>query len=122
MERRTEKVRIRLTPEELEHLKKCSSSFTEGRFQNGGENFSAYLREKLLKESSYKNVQLERQLGNLRYELRKIGVNVNQIARKINSGFGTPGDLTELRQHMDHIEHAISRLEMEVKQAWRSPG
>lgn len=120
MERRTEKIRVRLTEEELEHLKKCSSSFSKAKFRNGRENFSEYLRAKLLAESNYKNKMIEQKMGELRYELRKIGTNVNQIAKKINSGFGSPNDIEELERHMDRIEQSIEKFREEVERAWQS--
>lgn len=114
MERRTEKIRIRLTRQELEHLKKCSGSFSELQFKNGRENFSAYLRDKLLKETNYKNGSVERRMKELQYELRKIGTNVNQIARKVNGDLGTRGDVEELKQYLRSIENAFEKFQKEV--------
>lgn len=120
MRRLTEHVTIRLSPEELEHLKKCSGSFWDAKFSNGKENFSGYLRTKLLEESKYQNSLLERQVRDVRYELRKIGTNVNQIAKKINSGFGTLNDLQELECYLADIECIFSEFRKGVDQAWRS--
>lgn len=120
MERYTEKIRIRVTKEELEHLKKCSGSFSNTRFQNGRENFSGYLREKLLAESNHKNKNLDQQIKNLHYELRKIGTNVNQVARKVNGGFGTPKDVEELKHYMEQIEKLFTDFQKEVENIWQS--
>lgn len=120
MKRLTEHVTIRLRPEELEHLKKCSGSFLDAKFSNGKENFSGYLRAKLLEESKYQNSLLERQVRDVRYELRKIGTNVNQISKKINSGFGTLNDLRELERYLADIEGVFSEFGKEVDHAWRS--
>lgn len=120
MERYTEKIRIRVTKEELEHLKKCSGSFSNRRFQNGRENFSGYLREKLLAESNHKNKNLDLQIKNLHYELRKIGTNVNQVARKVNGGFGTPKDVEELKHYMEQIEKLFTDFQKEVENIWQS--
>lgn len=120
MKRLTEHVTIRLRPEELEHLKKCSGSFLDAKFSNGKENFSGYLRTKLLEESKYQNSLLERQVRDVRYELRKIGTNVNQIAKKINSGFGTLNDLQELERYLADIEGIFSEFGKEVDHAWQS--
>lgn len=120
MEQKTEKIRIRVTPEELEHLKKCSGS-SSVVFKNGRENFSGYLREKLLRETNHKNQQLEQQMRELRYELRKIGTNINQIAKKVNGGFGTPNDLVELKNYMERMEKVMEAFQEEVEHIWQSP-
>lgn len=120
MKRLTEHVTIRFRPEELEHLKKCSGSFDAAKFSNGRENFSEYLRVKLLEESGYKNSILEQQMKDVRYELRKIGTNVNQIAKKINSGFGTQNDLIELEQYLKQIESIFADLRKETDRVWQS--
>lgn len=120
MERYTEKIRIRVTREELEHLKKCSSSFSEARFKSGRENFSGYLREKLLGESNYKNKNLEQQIKNVAYELRKIGTNVNQVAKKVNSGKGVSSDIEELKQYLEQIEAVFAEVRKEAEHIWQS--
>ncbi len=119
MEQRTEKIRVRLTEKELEHLKKCSSA-SNNRFQNGRTNFSEYLREQLLTGSRYTNGEVVRQLRELKYELRKIGTNVNQIAKKVNSGLGTSEDLYWLTEYLTRIEAAFKKLEQEADATWRS--
>lgn len=121
MEQKTEKIRIRVSEKELEHLKKCSSSSCKAKFKNGKENFSGYLREKLLQETNHKNEYIEQQMRELRYELRKIGTNINQIAKKVNGGFGTQSDLTELKKHMEQIEKKMDKFEEEVVEIWQSP-
>ena len=75
---------------------------------------------KLLEASGYQNSLLERQMRDVRYELRKIGTNINQIAKKINSGFGTLGDLRELERYLADIEGIFSEFGKEVEHAWRS--
>lgn len=120
MERYTEIIITRVTKGQLEHLKKCSSCFIDNKFKNGKENFSEYIREKLLLETNYKNQMLERQMKNLQYELRKIGTNINQVTRKINGEFGTPKDLEELKYHQKQIEKKFDEFKQEVKHIWQS--
>lgn len=38
-----------------------------------------------------------------RNELRRIGVNLNQIARAVNDGFAPPAKLNELIEKLDHL-------------------
>lgn len=101
---------IRLTEKELEYLKKCSEN-SSCRFKNGRDNFSDYLRSLLFTASGYRDEAYIKQLRDLQYELRKIGTNVNQIARKINSGYiGSSDDLVELKEYLARIENAFKEL------------
>ena len=95
---------IRVTPEELAYIKECAEASGAAKFKNGRMNLSRYLREQVLRNTGYEDVELARQLRDLQYELRKIGTNVNQIARKINSGFiGSSEDLAELKGYLRQI-------------------
>ena len=114
MGNRKERVHVRLSREELDHLKMCAKS-SGGKFKNGRVNFSDYLRVQLLSGSGYRDEVLIRQLRELKYELRKIGTNVNQIARKINSGFGVPQDLERLTGYLARIEEAFAKLELHAE-------
>ena len=110
-----ERVQVRLTKEELEYLKKCSTD-SGGKFKNGRVNFSDYIRVQLLSGSGYRNEVLIRQLRDLKYELRKIGTNVNQIAKKINSGFGVPQDIERLEGYLARIESAFAELDQQAEE------
>lgn len=110
MEKRTSDLNIRLTERELEYLKKCSES-SSCRFKNGRDNFSDYLRSLLFAASGYRDDAYIKQLRELQYELRKIGTNVNQIAKKINSGYvGSSEDLAELKDYLARIEKAFQEV------------
>ncbi len=117
--KRTEKIRIRLTPDELEHLKQCSAASQTAKFENGKENFSYYIREKLLESSRYKNSCLEQQLRDIRYELRKIGTNINQVTKKINAGYGTLEDLQEIQFCQRQIVELFEKCQEEAEEKWQ---
>lgn len=121
MKLRTEKIRIRLTIEELEYLKQCMKEDDGAKFHNGKENLSGYVRDRLLSNIGYRNKALEKQNENLNYELRKIGVNVNQIARKINAGFGSRQDITDLFSYLNIIEQMLEDYQKKVSELWESP-
>ena len=121
MKLRTEKIRIRLTIEELEYLKQCMKEDDGAKFHNGKENLSGYVRDRLLSNIGYRNKALEKQNKNLNYELRKIGVNVNQIARKINAGFGSRQDITDLFSYLNIIEQMLEDYQKKVSELWESP-
>ena len=101
-------------------MKKCSGAYAGKRFQNGKENFSGFLRERLLARTNYKNENLRQQLLDLRYELRKIGVNVNQIAKKVNAGYGTQKDLADLKFCLMEIRKNFLTYEEMVMERWES--
>lgn len=121
MQRYTEKIRLRLTKEELEHLEKCFAKDKTVCFKDGKGNFSGFLRALILQNSNYKNINLQKQMKDMRYEIRKIGVNINQIAKKINSGFGTTRDLEEVKAELKELQMLVEKYQKEVKRAWESP-
>ena len=120
METRTENVKIRFTKAEKAYLKRKAQESKYHRFRNGHVNFSEYLRESLLENSNYKSASLKRQMLDLQFELRKIGVNVNQIAKKINAGFGTAQDLKKVNDNLQEIQEQMERYLQEVEKLWRS--
>ena len=110
MEKRTSDLNIRVTEKELEYLKKCSEG-SGCRFKNGRDNFSDYLRSLLFAASGYRDDAYIKQLRELQYEIRKIGTNINQIAKKINSGYiGSSEDLRELKDYLARIEKAFQEV------------
>lgn len=120
MKRRTEKIRLRLTDEELNFLKRRMDEDGSAKFHSGKNNFSAYLRDRLLANAGYRNHILEQQNNNLDYELRKIGVNINQIARKINGGFGSRKDITDLYSYLNRIGQLVEEYQKKVEELWES--
>lgn len=112
-------VSIRFTQTEWEMLKEKAHKARGSPGRKDRENFSGYLREKVMAESSGRNLMLEKKLEAVAYELRKIGVNVNQIAKKANSGFGTVNDLYELRKNQERIRQSLEEVKKEVGK-WRS--
>lgn len=121
MQMYTEKIRIRLMKDELEYLEKCFAKEQTVCFKDGRGNFSGYLRALLLQNSNYKNINLQKQMKELRYEIRKIGVNINQIAKKINSGFGNESDLNEIKDDLKNLNQLLEKYGNEVERAWELP-
>lgn len=116
----SENIKIRVSPEEKEYLLSSAGKSETARFKNGRENLSEYLREIIFTNSGLQDKETIRQLRNLQYELRKIGVNVNQIAHKINSGFGDFRDIRELKEYLERIDKAFAKLQEEVQGRWQS--
>jgi hypothetical protein len=77
--RKRKNVPVRPTPEELEVLHRRKASF-------GYKSLSKYLIERGLRDGEMIALVDERKVDRLLFEVRKIGVNLNQIARRLNEG------------------------------------
>lgn len=75
-DKRYEYLHVRLTKEEKEQLYKKKSS---------NQNMSKWVRDFLFQEE-YLDRQLEKDVYELAYQIRKIGTNLNQIAARMNMG------------------------------------
>ena len=85
---KTEILKFRVTPEEKEIItRKALSSYRL---------VSQYLRDCALEKPS----TVINGADNIADELRRIGNNVNQIARAVNAGFVTEANLTETREEL----------------------
>ncbi|MBO5259030.1 MAG: MobC family plasmid mobilization relaxosome protein [Agathobacter sp.] len=118
MKRRIVKKTVRFTQEEYVSLQEDMNKRKD--HVPGKDDFSTYAREKLLAKSYYQNLRIQREINELRYEIRKIGVNINQIAKKINGGFGTRNDLIVIIKRLDEIEQLMDSYEKKVEDSWQS--
>lgn len=118
MKRRIIQKTIRFTQEEYEAL--CERIASKQKSIRGEDSFSAYARECLLAKSQYRSLRIEREISDLRYEIRKIGVNINQVTKKINGGYGTQMDLITLKKRLEDIEKLVDSYEKKVEEFWRS--
>ena len=87
MSRRDIRYTIRFSEKEWEILEEKIKKEDAWKFKygikEGSVNVSAFIREKLFREE-IKELAYYRELKNLTYQIRKIGVNINQIAKRIN--------------------------------------
>lgn len=118
--RRENRVTLRFNEKEYAYLQEQSRAYPTAKFRNGRDNFSEYLRRCVLRSAGYRNEELEQELRQLNYELRKIGTNVNQIAHKINGGFGSPSDLKVLMEYLSDIKREMKEAREEARKLWRS--
>ncbi len=117
---KSENIRIRLNPEEKDHLIRNAEA-SGIRFKKGENiNLSEYIRDLLFRESHYCDWELKKLMRDTNYELRKIGVNVNQIAHKFNGNIGSENDLAALKRYLAAVEEQLARLEEGVEKAWQS--
>lgn len=95
---KTEILKFRVTPEEKEIIThKALSSYRL---------VSQYLRDCALE----KQITVIYGADNVAEELRRIGNNVNQIARAVNAGFVTEANLTETRKELKAIWQSLNAL------------
>lgn len=98
MKTRTEILKFRVTSEEKEIItRKALSSYRL---------VSQYLRDCALE----KPITVINGADNIADELRRIGNNVNQIARAVNAGFVTEANLTETREELRAIWQLLNSL------------
>ena len=103
MKNKTERLKFRVTPEEkkiIEH--KALSSYRL---------LSMYLRDCALD----KQITVINGADAIAEELRRIGNNVNQIARGVNSGYITEVNLTETREVLKAIWQSLNSLVRDVR-------
>lgn len=115
----SEKIRIRLTAEELAWLKKIFETDGECMMRSGRKNFSKFLRDRLLSGFSAQE-KLARQNGTLRHEIRRIGVNINQVTKKINAGFGSASDIPLLDEMLKEVEETLEEYIRLTGELWES--
>ena len=100
---KTEIISTRVTPEQREIIEeKAYSSYRTP---------SMYLRDCALG----KEIIVVKGLDEAANELRKIGNNLNQITREVNSGYLYKVNLTETRKELKRIWQSLNSLTQEVR-------
>ena len=98
MNTRTKILKFRVPPEEKELI--IHTALSSYRL------VSQYLRDCALE----KQITVINGADNVAEELRRIGNNVNQIARAVNAGFVTEANLTETREELRAIWQSLNSL------------
>ncbi len=109
---RGEKVEVRLTRREKRLLKKRS-----------GEDMSKYIRDIIFKEQLpadpaliKSQKELRESVSNLKKEINRIGVNINQIVKNNNSSFYSNAEKRNLFVLMGEIDQKIQEIEEKIYQ------
>lgn len=110
---------FRLTEKEDEFLKRKMLERQEKKYSDPREGFSGFVRETLMEQNGAHTTMLRRQLMDLRHEIRKIGVNINQVTKKINGGLGNTNDIRVLQNYLSDIEDLLKDYEDKVCELWR---
>lgn len=111
---------VRLTDDEYKNLIKAASKTDSKalKTKKGKVNLSAYCRDKILRQNKLSSIKSDEMIDELRYQVRKIGVNINQIAKLINAGFGRQSDLDRIIGYQigleDKIDEIVKKYEEEI--------
>lgn len=110
------KFTFRLTPDEFSFLeKKCKEKRCK--------SLSAFVRWTLLEYHGHSSEELNRQMKKLEWEINKIGTNINQVAKRINSGYtDKQADVVELLSNQERLIILLEEYEKKVEKAWQSQG
>ena len=96
-------ISCRVTPEQKEEI--------EYNALSSHRTLSMYLRDCALD----KKIIVVKGVDELASELRKIGNNLNQLTRAVNSGYAYEVDLRETREELKRIWQSLNSLTREVR-------
>lgn len=103
MVHRTKKMTFRLTAEEYETIK--------AKVQKAGISQQQFL----LKTALGKEIICIKEFQSLMFQIKKIGVNINQITRHANeTGTITKEEIEEVRKGMEQIWQSLSRSKIHI--------
>ncbi|WP_330688065.1 plasmid mobilization relaxosome protein MobC [Anaerobutyricum hallii] len=112
---RKRRIDIRLSEKEYQLLLSKAGNDLETKTKKGDKaNTSAYIRKCIFLQED-RPVRLEKELKNLSYQVRKIGVNINQVVAKINAGYGNQIDIYNLEKALEQIKHEMKTLNEKVE-------
>lgn len=122
MEKKSKKelvLRLRVTKEEYDFLTEQAEKNVETNHRNGGRNLSAYLRRTVLQRSGYQTAEkLQRELKELVYQIRKIGVNINQATKQLNTAYRTMEAADRLEESMELVNIQLHEIRQELKKQY----
>lgn len=99
---RTHDVHVRLSEKEFEILTELAEKDLSSKMADGRSNLSAYIRNAIFVNRRPKD--MKREIRNLNFQIRKIGVNINQVTKKINSGYFVQEDTQFLLEELGRVE------------------
>ncbi len=111
MTKRDHFIATKLTEKEYEYVCKMADADKDTRWRSGRKNLAAYVRKCILQFSGYqKEIQIKKELNELTYQVRKIGVNINQAVKKINVNFYDVETTERLHDGLDQVETMLKTL------------
>lgn len=107
----------KLTQKEYEYIAKKAEKDTETCWKSGRKNISAYVRKCLLQSSGFeKEIRMKKELESLTYQVRKIGVNINQAVKKINANFYDVQTTETLHNELEQVNEKMQELLEKLEQ------
>lgn len=104
------KITVRLTNDEYDELLFMMKEY----YATPDGNVSDFVRKKILKAGI--PINIDKDIRDVKYQINKVGVNVNQIAKKINSGFIFSSDVDYVVDEIKIIEQQFTQLVNIVKE------
>lgn len=105
------RIQIRLSREEYDRLTKLAKSDPDCIAKRSGKSsVSAYIRKRTLYSGDQPDV-LKKEFKELTYQIRKIGVNINQAVHLINAGLCSGSELTELQDGLRKTEFLLQEIQ-----------
>ncbi|MDD6168884.1 MAG: MobC family plasmid mobilization relaxosome protein [Lachnospiraceae bacterium] len=107
--------KLRLSDKEYEKLRLLAEKDERSKTKNGGKNLSAYVRQCVfIKPETARKMEVQKELRNIRYQINKIGVNINQVTHKINAGFGSQLDIEMLEEELKKLNDTFEKMVSEL--------
>lgn len=108
-EKREVVVPIRLTKKEYKILKDQAANDERYKLKTGSINLSRYIRECVFVHS-HMELGFHKEINALIYQIRKIGVNINQATAKINAGYRGMEAADRILNSLNEIEREVGNL------------
>lgn len=74
------------------------------------EKLSGYCRKRLLQTDENRQMERDRNLKELVYQVRKIGININQVVARMNTGISFSDDREKLWQELERVYQLLEEF------------
>lgn len=102
-------VLVRMTTTQYENLMRAAEKNPRYKLKSGRINVSEFIRTRIF--SFQKNPdEVEKKIDGLIFQMRKIGTNINQVTKKINSDLGTANDISVLKLYLNNLQEETERV------------
>ena len=100
---------IRLSEKEYQMVMSEAEHDPDCRSKSGTINISKFIRNRVLMPER-NAIRVERKMEDLIFQIRKIGINIHQVTRKMDSEFGELSDIQVLKEEQKKIEDLLKEL------------
>lgn len=104
------RLEIRLSGREYDRLYALAASDPDCRMKSSGRpSLPAYIRKHII-WSGRDPDDMKRNVRSLTFQVRKIGVNINQAVRRINAGLSTGREIREILDGQQQVEDLLLQI------------